>query len=289
MPKLRVVARLTRLLLVLLLGMLMASLIALGERLGFKAPIERRQRWTCLFMKRLVAALPFDVRVVGELPQRPMLWVSNHVSWTDIPLLGMLLPLSFLSKAEVRHWPVAGWLAEKAGTLFIRRGGGDSQRLREQIAGQLGLARPLLIFPEGTTTSGRSLRTFHGRLLAGAIDRGVPVQPVAIQYLRDGQIDPIAPFIGDDDLVSHLMRLLAQPRGEVCIHLLQPVGSVGKERAALDLTGATSLQPYAAPLQRPATAGRTRENPPAAAHTAAPAPPSPRPCPQVAINAGQCR
>lgn len=52
-----------------------------------------------------------------------MLWVSNHVSWTDIPLLGMLLPLSFLSKAEVRHWPVAGWLAEKAGTLFIRRGG----------------------------------------------------------------------------------------------------------------------------------------------------------------------
>ena len=58
MPKLRVVARLTRLLLVLLLGMLMASLIALGERLGYKAPIERRQRWTCLFMKRLVAALP---------------------------------------------------------------------------------------------------------------------------------------------------------------------------------------------------------------------------------------
>ncbi|NTY92602.1 lysophospholipid acyltransferase family protein [Pseudomonas putida] len=235
MPKLRVVARVSRLLLVLLLGMLMASLVALGERLGFKAPIERRQRWTCLFMKRLVAALPFDVRVVGELPQRPMLWVSNHVSWTDIPLLGMLLPLSFLSKAEVRHWPVAGWLAEKAGTLFIRRGGGDSQRLREQIAGQLGLARPLLIFPEGTTTSGRSLRTFHGRLLAGAIDRGVAVQPVAIQYLRDGQIDPIAPFIGDDDLVSHLMRLFAQPRGEVCIHLLQPVGSVGKERAVLAL------------------------------------------------------
>ena len=140
MPKLRVLARLIRLLLVLTQGMLMASIIALGERLGFKAPIERRQRWTCLFMKRLVAALPFDVKVVGELPQRPMLWVSNHVSWTDIPLLGMLTPLSFLSKAEVRHWPVAGWLAEKAGTLFIRRGGGDSQRLREQIAGQLGLA-----------------------------------------------------------------------------------------------------------------------------------------------------
>jgi 1-acyl-sn-glycerol-3-phosphate acyltransferase len=102
-----------------------------------------------------------------------MLWVSNHVSWTDIPLLGMLTPLSFLSKAEVRHWPVAGWLAEKAGTLFIR-GGGDGQRLREQISGQLEQRQPLLIFPEGTTTDGRSLRTFHGRLLAGAIDHGTP-------------------------------------------------------------------------------------------------------------------
>ncbi|SUD67562.1 phospholipid/glycerol acyltransferase [Pseudomonas putida] len=233
MPKLRVFARLARLVLVLLFGMLMASVIAIGERMGMKASIERRQRWTCLFMKRLVAALPFDVRVIGELPKRPMLWVSNHVSWTDIPLLGMLLPLSFLSKAEVRHWPVAGWLAEKAGTLFIRRGGGDSQRLREQISAQLGDARPLLIFPEGTTTDGRQLRTFHGRLLAGAIDQGVAVQPVAIEYLRNGEADLVAPFIGDDDLVSHLMRLFAEPRGEVCIHLLQPISSVDKERAAL--------------------------------------------------------
>ena len=222
MPKLRVLARLTRLFLVLLLGMLMASVIALGERLGLEASIERRQRWSCLFMKRLVAALPFEVRVIGQLPQRPMLWVSNHVSWADIPLLGMLQPLSFLSKAEVRHWPVAGWLAEKAGTLFIRRGGGDSQRLREQISTQLGEARPLLIFPEGTTTNGHGLRTFHGRLLAGAIDQGVAVQPVAIQYLRD-------------DLVSHLLRLFAQPRGEVCIHLLQPIASAQKERAVLAL------------------------------------------------------
>lgn len=242
MPKLRVFARLARLVLVLLFGMLMASVIAIGERMGMKASIERRQRWTCLFMKRLVAALPFDVRVIGELPKRPMLWVSNHVSWTDIPLLGMLLPLSFLSKAEVRHWPVAGWLAEKAGTLFIRRGGGDSQRLREQISAQLGDARPLLIFPEGTTTDGRQLRTFHGRLLAGAIDQGVAVQPVAIEYLRNGEADLVAPFIGDDDLVSHLMRLFAEPQGEVCIHLLQPISSVDKERAALAFQAQQAIQ-----------------------------------------------
>ena len=59
------------------------------------------------------------------------------------------------------------------------------------------------------------------------------MQPVAIQYLRDGQIDPIAPFIGDDDLVSHLMRLFAQPCGEVEVQLLEPIASKGEERAAL--------------------------------------------------------
>lgn len=148
MPRLRACARLLRLFMVLALGLGLASLIAVGERLGFKASLARRQRWTRMFMQRLVGALPFEVRVVGTLPQRPMLWVSNHVSWTDIPLLGMLTPLSFLSKAEVRHWPVAGWLAEKAGTLFIRRGGGDGQRLREQISGQLEQQQPLLIFPK---------------------------------------------------------------------------------------------------------------------------------------------
>ncbi|QWA29582.1 lysophospholipid acyltransferase family protein [Pseudomonas sp. RC3H12] len=233
MPRLRAAARLLRLFMVLTLGLAMASVIALGERLGLNASIEQRQRWTRLFMGHLVAALPFDVQVRGELPQKPMLWVCNHVSWTDIPLLGMLTPLSFLSKAEVRHWPLAGWLAEKAGTLFIRRGGGDAQRLREQISEQLGEQRPLLIFPEGTTTDGRSLRTFHGRLLAGAIDQVTPLQPVAIQYLRAGQTDPIAPFIGEDDLVSHLMRLFGQDRGQVLIHLLPPIASAGKERAVL--------------------------------------------------------
>jgi 1-acyl-sn-glycerol-3-phosphate acyltransferase len=235
MLRLRAYARLLRLVLVLLLGVALAASIALAERLGLPTPLERRQRWTRLFMGRLVAALPFEVKVIGEVPRQPMLWLSNHVSWTDIPLLGMLIPLSFLSKAEVRHWPLAGWLAEKAGTLFIRRGGGDGQRLREQISGQLAQQRPLLIFPEGTTTDGRTLRTFHGRLLAGAIDHGVPIQPVAIRYLRDGQTDPIAPFIGDDDLLSHLMRLFAQPRGQVQIQLLPAIASQGKERAVLAL------------------------------------------------------
>jgi len=164
------------------------------------------------------------------------------VSWTDIPLLGMVTPMSFLSKAEVRTWPVAGWLAAKAGSLFIRRGSGDSQLIRKQMTRHLEQQHPLLMFPEGTTTDGRSLRTFHGRLLASAIEADVSLQPVAIRYLRDGQVDPLAPFIGDDDLLSHLMRLFANDQGDVEIHVLTPIACAGQERAVLAFQAQQAVQ-----------------------------------------------
>ena len=233
MRRVRRYARVARVLGVVSLGLGMAGMFGLLERLGLNSTMDRRQRWSQFFMTRLSNALPFRVRVVGELPATPMLWVSNHVSWTDIALLGQLTPLSFLSKSEVRGWPVAGWLAAKAGSLFIRRGAGDSQLIREQMTRHLQQPLPLLMFPEGTTTDGSSVRTFHGRLLSAAIDSRVSLQPVAIRYLRNGEVDAIAPFVGDDDLLSHLLRLFSHEQGEVEIHLLEPLASHAQERAVL--------------------------------------------------------
>ncbi|MBJ2284831.1 1-acyl-sn-glycerol-3-phosphate acyltransferase [Pseudomonas sp. MF6755] len=242
MNRLRVYGRIARVLLVVALGLSMASVFGLFERLGVANSMVRRQRWSRFFMARLTNALPFRVTVHGEVPQTPMLWVSNHVSWTDIPLLGMVTPMSFLSKAEVRTWPVAGWLAAKAGSLFIRRGSGDSQLIRKQMTRHLEQRHPLLMFPEGTTTDGRSLRTFHGRLLASAIDAQVSLQPVAIRYLRDGQVDSLAPFIGDDDLLSHLMRLFSNDQSDVEIYVLKPIACAGRERAALAFQAQQAVQ-----------------------------------------------
>lgn len=233
MNRLRRYGRVIRVLAVVSLGLGMASVFALLERLHFNGTMARRQRWSQFFMARLSNALPFRITVVGEVPATPMLWVSNHVSWTDIALLGQLTPLSFLSKAEVRDWPVAGWLAAKAGCLFIRRGAGDSQQIRQQMSQLLQQPLPLLMFPEGTTTDGRSVRTFHGRLLSAAIESRVSLQPVAIRYLRNGEPDLIAPFIGDDDLISHLMRLFSHEYAEVEIHLLEPIACQHQERAVL--------------------------------------------------------
>ncbi|WP_341962367.1 lysophospholipid acyltransferase family protein [Pseudomonas sp. RC10] len=242
MSTLRSHARVIRVLGVIALGLTIAGTFALMERLRIGNSMARRQRWTSWFMARLTGALPFRVKVSGHLPGQPTLWVCNHVSWTDIALLGQLAPLSFLSKAEVRTWPVAGWLALKAGTLFIRRGSGDSKLIQKQMGQHLQGNHSLVIFPEGTTTDGRSLRTFHGRLLSSAIETGVAIQPVAIQYLRDGKTDQIAPFIGDDDLLSHLRRLFANEVSDVHIQLLTPIESQGKERAALAFEAQQAVQ-----------------------------------------------
>lgn len=233
MSKLRLYSRLARLLAVIAVGTLLAALLVPLERLGRRDLMGLRQHLTRWFMARLSNALPFRVSVTGRLPTKPMLWLSNHISWTDIPLIGRLAPLSFLSKAEVRTWPVAGWLAHKAGTLFIRRGAGDGGLLNQQLGRHLNGGRHLLIFPEGTTCDGTALRTFHGRLLSSAIEGGIDLQPVAIRYLRNGQPCSVAPFIGDDDMLSHLLRLMDSEVAEVEIQLLEPIDSQAGNRNEL--------------------------------------------------------
>ena len=255
MGRLRRYGRVIHVLCVVGLGLGMASVFGVMERLKLNSTQVRRQRWSQFFMARLSRALPFRINVFGQLPDTSMLWVSNHVSWTDIALLGQLTPLSFLSKADVRGWPVAGWLAAKAGSLFIRRGAGDSQLIRQQMRHHLSQGLPLLMFPEGTTTDGRCVRTFHGRLLSAAIDSGAHLQPVAIRYLRDGTTDPVAPFIGDDDLLSHLMRLFSHDTADVEIHLLEPIACLNQERTVLAFRAQQAIERVLVEPQQTGPAG----------------------------------
>lgn len=239
--------RLARLLPGLLLGVCLALLLVLCEGLRLKSPARRRARWTQRFMGALARRLPYEYRVVGTAPTQPMLWVSNHVSWVDVPVLGQLAPLTFLSKADVRQWPLLGWLAQRAGTLFLRRGCGESAPLRLGMADHLRHGGSLLVFPEGTTTDGSGTATFHGRLLGAAIEAGVAVQPVALKYLRGEQLDPIAPFIGDDALWPHLKRLFQHPVAVVEVHLLPPLPSQGQDRSSLARLARRAIEERLAP------------------------------------------
>ncbi len=228
-----------RLLSLLAAAALLALLVLL--RLPRLGTLKSRQHLSCWFLKQITHALPVRIRVIGPLPKGPALWLANHISWLDIPLLGQLFPLSFLAKDEIRHWPFAGWLAQQAGTLFIRRGNSDSGNLTQQLADYLQQGGSVLIFPEGTTTDGSQVRPFHSRLLSCAIASGAPIQPIAISYWRQGQRDRIAPFIDDDDLLAHLRRLLKYGYVDVEIHLLPLIDSQGRPRSSLAREARTSV------------------------------------------------
>lgn len=233
MRRLRLALRLLPVLAALLLGALFALTVALAVTLGRRPCLGLRQRLTRRFFQLLARALRLRLEVRGEVPRGTHLWLANHVSWLDIVALGSLRPLGFLSKAEVADWPFAGWLTRQAGTLFIRRGAERGDALGEALTTRLTQGLSLALFPEGTTTDGSVLRTFHGRLLSPAIATGTPLQPVALSYWRHGEPDRAAAFIGDDDLVSHLLRLLENGGTTLRIELLPAVLPQGQARQVL--------------------------------------------------------
>ena len=182
----------------------------------------------------VVRILHLEVRTTGPLPSPPALIVSNHVSWLDIIVLGSQTTTAFLSKDEVRRWPVIGWLAETAGTLFIQRGRGDAKGIGAAIAGQLQTDRLLALFPEGTTTDGSDVRPFFSRLFSASIDSGTPVVPVALRYEVDGQRDTVVPYIDDQTLLDNLRGLLQRKRSQVTVSLgpaIQPADLSRKQLA----------------------------------------------------------
>lgn len=229
----RFLLRVVALLVVLLLAIAVGFYIKLLQLCGKKSMMAYKQKSTHRFMRHLSWVLPVSVKHAGKRPGFPMLWVSNHISWLDIIVLGQVQPLSFLSKAEVRKWPLFGWLAECSGTLFIQRGQAQQQNVTGQIAEHLDHGFTIVLFPEGTSTSGEDVKKFYSRLFAASVETLVPVQPVALTYVRDGQRDTIAPFIGDDSLGSHLLRLLWNDRFEAHIQLLKPIGVQGRNRTQI--------------------------------------------------------
>ena len=175
-------------------------------------------RWAC-------RCLGLNIHQHGSPSNDTVLFVSNHISWSDIPILGSLAPIRFLSKAEVGQWPLIGWLARQAGTLFIHRGGGQARRVRGQIIENLQAGENVLVYPEGTTSAGLTVLPFHGLLLRAAPESKTPIQPVTITYRRDGRPDHLAPFIGEDEFHSHLLRMLRQPSARVDVVFHEPVQS----------------------------------------------------------------
>lgn len=213
-------------------GLLLALGVTLAEHVSRTSLSGQRQRLCAWWMRALLPLLPLRIRCHGQISPDTRLLLSNHVSWLDIVVIGAHAPTHFLSKAEVRDWPLIGWLANAAGTVFIRRGQ-VGEALQTHLANALRQGNSLAIFAEGTTTPGDQLRTFHGRLLGCAIDTATPIQPVAIAYHRNGITDRTAPFINNDEFTTHLFRLLGSAPIDVELHFLAELPTRHGQRTAL--------------------------------------------------------
>jgi 1-acyl-sn-glycerol-3-phosphate acyltransferase len=176
--------------------------------------------------------LRLDLRIRGMPALGPTLYVANHVSWLDIPCLLALIDATFVAKDEVARWPLVGDLAAQVGTIFFPRGEGQAQAAAERMMWHLTRRRSVMFFPEGTTTDGTTVRHFHSRLFQAATRTGTSVQPIAIRYMSGADISRVAPFIGDDDLLRHLWRLLGEKRIVAHVQMCAPCPP-GSDRRAL--------------------------------------------------------
>jgi 1-acyl-sn-glycerol-3-phosphate acyltransferase len=158
--------------------------------------------------------------------------LSNHVSWLDIIVLNSLLPSRFVAKQEVRKWPVFGWLARQAGTVFVRRDRKmETGVMNNRLAELIRHGERLAVFPEGTTTDGESVLPFRSALLDCAVKTECAVYPVAVRYrTADGRLDKLPAFVGDDALGASLWRIFGQPELYVDLSIGQPLPVSGHRR-----------------------------------------------------------
>jgi len=170
----------------------------------------------------LCRILGVRVKASGVARAGATLFVANHISWLDIFCIAAVCPTHFLAKQDVAAWPLLGWLCRRAGTAFIRRGGENgAAEAMEQLAWRLRQGQRVLVFPEGTSTAGETVRRFYPRLFQAALLARCPVQAIALRYPHPDGINGInraIPFVGDDELLPHLWRVLGEPATVAELH-----------------------------------------------------------------------
>jgi len=196
---------------------------------------EQRIRWWSVKMFRMLG-MRLEVSGHQHLHPGAKLLVVNHVSWLDILAVHAACPEArFVSKAEVRHWPLVNRLVDAARTLYLQRERArDALRVVHEMAAALRAGDTVAIFPEGTTGTGRELLPFHANLLQAAISTATPLQPVALCFADAlHSVSPAADFTGDITLVQSLWSLARASGMRVEVRILAPLESVQADRRVL--------------------------------------------------------
>jgi len=243
--KISLVWRLARIGVHLCLGLAACALVFPFASLCLRERITRR--WS----RRLLALCRVRVEQAPGAPAlEHALIVANHVSWLDIFVINALKPCRFVAKAEIRAWPVMGWLAAGAGTIFIARG--NRRELRHVFKGLVEVLQDgqrVALFPEGTTGLQGQVLPFHANLFEAAVDAAVQVQPYALAYVdANGRYHPSIEYAGDTTFVDSLFNILKGAPVTARLACLAPLEGKDAHRRELALAAQEAVAAAVSPV-----------------------------------------
>lgn len=219
-----------------LLGILLVAVLLYPLLwLGGARTAQLRWRLIMAWSRGLSGILRLRFQVEGEPIEGPTLYVANHIAWLDIPALAAWVPASFVAKAEIRRWPVVGWLCLGAETLFIERGSRQStEKIIQGIQAHLQAGHSVLVFPEGTSSDGSAVKPFRRRLFQAALTAGANVQAVALCYPKQGRPNRVVPYIDNDVFVYNGLRVLNEAQTDVEVTFFAPLSAAQIAADGLD-------------------------------------------------------
>ena len=138
-----------------------------------------------------------------------VLWVVNHISWLDIFVMNCVRATAFVAKSEIRSWPLIGWLANGADTIFIERASRHAvHKVGLEMQSRFDRNQVVGLFPEGTTSQGFDVLPFYANLFEPARKSGAQIQPVALKYFHHGRRSDFAAFVGEQTLLQNMWEVL---------------------------------------------------------------------------------
>ncbi len=186
-----------------------ASFSYLKLRLRGEVHPEHRREWMQQSAQHLCRVLHLETQTYGTLPPTGLI-ASNHLGYLDIIALGATLPSTFVSKSDVRYWPIVGFLSTWAGTIYLnRRKKTDVAKVGRQVAAHLNEGRRVIVFPEGTSSDGSQILPFHSSLFSPAVSTKSPITPCHLSYSEPGnQAEQTVCYWGDMLFLTHFLNLL---------------------------------------------------------------------------------
>ncbi len=214
-------------------------------------PVRQRravQRSTRFWIRATLRGLNISFSVSGAehlRGDRNYFLIANHISYADVLILYALRPLTGITTVEVEGGGLDGFLAKMGGSLFIERR--SVKHLRGELAKVTAILRAgfdVLIFPEGTTTDGRSpMKPFKTAFFAAAAEAPAPLLPIAIRYetvngrpAREGDLLESVAYYGDISFMAHAKKFLALKSITAAVTILPPVEATAHHRDELGAT-----------------------------------------------------